>query len=246
MTPPTTTPTSSRPVATPSTAPSSSSTSCRSRRPAPTRRCSSTLSWLQQVNPGADPYVLRRLLVVGGPAVRREVRSRSAASSAGPTLIDALSKTDNWTANGMTRAAARRDQAHRRLLAVHPAQRRHVEAGGRHQVHLRRNDAGLRRADRELLHRLHPLRAVLRGGVRDRGQRPGADLQHDPGLQHRPRCVRACCCRSSSGTSASGRGCPPGWRWRSCCSWSRRPSAGSSRGSSRADSATRRPACRWS
>ena len=40
------------------------------------------------------------------------------------------------------------------------------------------------------LHRLHDPRPLHRGGVRDRGQRPGAHLHDDPGLQHRARRLR--------------------------------------------------------
>ena len=59
------------------------------------------LSWLQQVSPGADPsffgvfsWSAARLFVEKAAALGGKL-SRS-------TLIDALRKTDNWTANGMT------------------------------------------------------------------------------------------------------------------------------------------------
>ena len=51
--------------------------------------------------PRRDADVLRGLLLVRGQALRREVdRARRQAQPA--ALVDALRKTDNWTANGMT------------------------------------------------------------------------------------------------------------------------------------------------
>ena len=59
------------------------------------------VSWLQQVNPGADPTFFG---VFSWSAARLFVEKAAALGGnlSRSTLIDALSKTDNWTANGMT------------------------------------------------------------------------------------------------------------------------------------------------
>ena len=59
------------------------------------------VSWLQQVSPGADPSFFG---VFSWSAARLFVEKSIALGGklSRPTLIDALRKTDNWTANGMT------------------------------------------------------------------------------------------------------------------------------------------------
>ena len=141
-TPPTTSPTSSSPAATRSTGPWCSSTSCRSRRPTPTPEMQLYLQLAAAGQPRRDADLLRASSRGRRRGCSSRRRSPSAASSAARRLIDALAKTDNWTANGMTAPQHVGHQADRRLLAVHPAQRRQLEAGGRDQVHLRRHTPG--------------------------------------------------------------------------------------------------------
>ena len=122
----------------------SSSTSCPSRRPATNTEMQLYLSWLQQVEARRRADLLRGLRLVGGPALRRAGRSRSAASSTGPSLIDALRKVDNWTANGLhapQHVGTKRTGECWRFIQL---KRRHVEAGRRDQVHLRRHHHGPR------------------------------------------------------------------------------------------------------
>ena len=84
-----------------STAPSSSSTSCPFEEAGTNEEMQLYLSWLQQVSPGADPSFFG---VFSWSAARLFVEKAAALGGklSRATLIDALRKTDNWTANGMT------------------------------------------------------------------------------------------------------------------------------------------------
>ena len=137
--------TTSSPAAPRSTARSSSRTSRRSRRPARTRRPRSTSSWLQQVRPGADPTFFG---VFAWSAARLFVEKAIALGGGlnRAALIGALKATEKWTANGIHAPQNVGTQAHRRLLALHPAQRRQVVRRRRHQVPVRRRDGRLRQA----------------------------------------------------------------------------------------------------
>ena len=71
-TPPTTSPTTSSPAARPSTAPSIFTNFTPFEEASQNKETALYLSWLQQVQPGRRPDLLRGLLLVRGPAVRRE------------------------------------------------------------------------------------------------------------------------------------------------------------------------------
>ncbi len=147
------------------------------------------LSWLQQVSPGADPTFFG---VFSWSAARLfvEQAAKLGGTLSRSTLIDSLRKVDNWTANGMTapqHVGSKRTGDCWRFIQLSGGA---WKAVGGSQVHLRRHDERLRRQIHGLVLRLHLLRALLRGGVRDRGQRAGAHLLDHPGVQHRPRRLR--------------------------------------------------------
>ena len=159
--------------------------------------------------PGADPELLRALRLVGGAAVRPA--RRRARRQARPRVAGRGAQgCEGWTGNGMHAPQDVGGKRTGQLPVDHPAQRRHVEAG------LARAASCATRSstpDEGGLTHEHLLIAYTILGLftgrrlRHRGQRAGADLHHHPRVQHRARRLRDGACRSSSGTSASGRAC---------------------------------------
>ncbi len=99
------------------------------------------LSWLQQVKPGAEPSFFG-LFAWSAARLFVEQASGLGGKLTRASFIDGVRRGPGLGRQRDALAPGGRVQAHRRLLAVHPAAGRQVGARGRHQVHLQRHDLG--------------------------------------------------------------------------------------------------------
>ena len=146
-------------------------------------------SWLQQVKPGATPDLLRPLRLVRDPAVRRAGGRARRQARPQDRWSPRCARSTTGPATGCTSrsTSAPRQTAECTMIIQLNGGKWSQKSPGKFICGPHHGDGAEPMTSLLVVH--HP-RPLHRGGVRDRGQRPGADLHDDPRLQHRPRRVR--------------------------------------------------------